>query len=128
VWLLIPLLIVTSWVPTLGGGKAMPLRIQFKHGHTAATLRGTLHRDEQTEYVLAARQGQRLTVRITSMPRQSVTFTLQDPDGEEVKFQVEADPHTSGILPKTGDYSISVGRPPNQQFGTSTYVLTVTVQ
>jgi hypothetical protein len=106
----------------------MPLRIQFKHGHTAATLRGTLHRDEQTEYVLAAREGQRMTVHITSRPRQSVTFTLQDPGGEEVNLEGKANWHQSGLLPKTGDYGISVMRPPNKQSGTSTYVLTVTVQ
>src|SRR5215207_9865523 len=90
-----------------GGGKAEPLRVEFKRGANSATVKGTVRRDEQAEYVFAARQGQQLTIRLISNPARSAVFYLTTPGGDcfFVKYN---DRMASGIAPATGDYLIYV--------------------
>jgi hypothetical protein len=48
------------------GGKAEPNRIEFKRGTTSTTINGIVRGDEEAEYVLAAKKGQRLIIKLTS--------------------------------------------------------------
>ncbi|MFS8086214.1 MAG: hypothetical protein ACMG6H_11345, partial [Acidobacteriota bacterium] len=65
-----------------GGGKAEPNRIEFKRGATSTTISGTVRGDEQAEYVLSAKKGQRLVVKLTSVPVKSSVFQLLGPDND----------------------------------------------
>jgi len=56
------------------GGKAEPNRIEFKRGATSTTISGVVHGDEQAEYILSAKQGQRLTIKLTNVPAKSSCF------------------------------------------------------
>jgi hypothetical protein len=109
------------------GGKAEPLRIEFKRGTTSTTLSGVVHGDEEAEYVLAAKKGQRLIIKLTSTPVKSSVFQLLGEDNDTLGLEYDANFDYSGVLPKTGDYFISVKRPTSAK-GTSRYKLTVTVK
>ena len=108
------------------GGKAEPNRIEFKRGTTSTIISGTVRGDEEAEYVLAAKKGQRLIIKLTSVPVKSSVFQLLGEDNDTLGLEYDANYDYSGVLPKTGDYFVTVTRP-GQSKGTSKYKLTVTV-
>ena len=109
------------------GGKAEPSRIEFKRGATSTTVSGVVRGDEEAEYVLSAKQGQRLTVKITSLPLKSSVFQLLGEDNDTLGLEYDANFNVSVVLPKTGDYFINVKRPTEAK-GTSRYRLTITIR
>ena len=109
------------------GGKAEPNRIEFKRGTTSTIVSGTVRGDEEAEYVLAAKKGQRLIIKLTSVPVKSSVFQLLGEDNDTLGLEYDANYDYSGVLPKTGDYFITVTRPGRSK-GTSRYKLTVTVR
>ena len=109
------------------GGKAEPNRIEFKRGAVSTTICGTVRGAEQAEYVLSAKQGQRLIIKLTSIPTKSSVFDLRGPDEVDLGLEYDANYDYSARLPVTGDYLIFVSRP-TQAKGTSRYKLTVTVR
>ncbi len=120
-------LVACSAAIAQGGGKAEPNRIEFKRGTTSTTISGTVRGDEQAEYVLGARKGQRLVIKLTSVPAKSSVFQLLGPDNDTLGLEYDANYDYSGTLPKTGDYFITVARP-GESKGTSRYKLTVSVR
>ena len=109
------------------GGKAEPNRIAFTRGTTSTVVSGMVRGDEEAEYVLAAKKGQRLIIKLTSVPVKSSVFQLLGEDNDTLGLEHDANFDYSGVLPKTGDYFISVKRPTEAK-GTSRYKLTVTVK
>jgi len=109
------------------GGKAEPNRIEFKRGATSTVVNGTVRGDEEAEYVLAAKKGQRLIIKLTSVPVKSSVFQLLGEDNDTLGLEHDANFSYSGVLPKTGDYFINVSRPTQSQ-GTSRYKLTITIR
>ena len=109
------------------GGKAEPLRIEFKRGATSTTINGAVRGSEEAEYVLAAKKGQRLIIKLTSVPVKSSVFQLLGEDNDTLGLEYDANYDYSGVLPKTGDYFINVKRLA-QAKGTSRYRFTVTVR
>src|ERR1041385_2227470 len=112
---------------TQRGGKAEPNRIEFKRGTSTATINDVVHNDEQAEYVLSARQGQRLIIKLTNVPAKSSCFDLKGPDGVDVGLEYDCNWNYSKVLPVTGDYFLVVQRP-SQTKGTSRYKMTVTIR
>jgi len=108
------------------GGKAEPLRISFKRGSFSATINESVRGDEEAEYVLAAKQGQRLIIKLTSVPGKSAVFKLLGEGNDTAELLHDVDFSYSGVLPKTGDYFITVMRSTEAK-GTSRYRLTVAV-
>jgi hypothetical protein len=110
-----------------GAQKAEPVRIEFKPGASSASLRGQLRGRQQMEYVLRARNGQTLALRLSSTPRDSLTLKVRDPVASEIPLERAGPGQWLTPLRQTGDYDIWVvrvsGRP-----GASTYRLTVTVR
>jgi hypothetical protein len=101
---------VAAPVYAQGGGKAEPLRIEFKRGANSATVKGRVRNDEQAEYTFAVHQGQHLTLRLASSPAQSSRFVMMGPDGADLKL--EHNGYTwSGVAPLTGDYLIYITKP-----------------
>ena len=121
------LLVLTAPSAALAqGGKAEPLRISFKRGAYSATISESVRGDEEAEYVLAAREGQRLIIKLTSVPDKSSLFKLLGEDNDTTDLLHDLDFGYSGVLPKTGDYFITVKRSTKAK-GTSRYRLTVVV-
>jgi hypothetical protein len=108
------------------GGKAEPNRIEFKRGTTSTIINGVVRGDEEAEYVLGAKKGQRLIIKLTSVPVKSSVFQLLGEDNETLGLEYDANFDYSGVLSKTGDYYITVARPTKAK-GTSRFRLTITV-
>ena len=129
--LLLPALLLLMTTCSLaaeqGGGKAEPLRIEFKRGTNSATINGKVRGDEEAEYVFAAKKGQELTIKITSVPRRSSVFDIKAPDNADLGLEYDANYDYKGTLPTTGDYFLTVARPSSAR-GTSTYRMTIRVR
>lgn len=110
-----------------GGGKAEPNRIEFKRGMSSTAISGTVRGDEEAEYTLAARKGQKLVIKLTSVPAKSSVFQILGPDNDTLGLEFDANYNYSGVLPTTGDYFISVKRPTTAK-GSSRYKLVVTIK
>src|SRR5438552_11992346 len=109
------------------GGKAEPFRIEFRRGTNSSTVSGVVRGDEEAEYVLSAKKGQRLIIKLTSVPLKSSVFQLLGEDNDTLELEYDANFDYSGVLPKTGDYFISVKRPTEAK-GTSRFKLTVMIK
>jgi len=109
------------------GGKAEPQRIEFKRGATSTSLRGSVRNDEQYEFVLGAKKGQRLTIKITSTPVKSSVFQILGEDQDTLGLEHDANFNASIVLPKDGDYLIYVSRPTSAK-GKSNFTLAITIK
>ena len=109
------------------GGKAEPLRIEFKRGATSTTIDGAVRGSEEAEYVLAAKKGQRLIIKLTSAPAKSSVFQILGPHNDTLDLEHDAAYNLVCMLPKSGDYFITVRRPTEAK-GVSKYKLTVIVR
>ena len=109
------------------GGKAEPLRIEFKRGATSTTVSGSVRNDEQYEYALGAKKGQRLTIKISSTPVKSSVFQLLGEDQDTLGLEHDANFNVSMVLPKDGDYFIFVSRPTSAK-GKSKFTLAITIK
>lgn len=127
--LMISVAIVSAFTlsPAQRGGKAEPMRIEFKHGTFAATVSDKISGSEEAEYVIAARKGQRLKIHLTSLPRKSSVFDLKAPDDADLGLEYDANYDYSGVLPVTGDYLITVVRPTTSP-GKSTYKFVISLR
>jgi hypothetical protein len=109
------------------GGKAEPLRIEFKRGTASTNVSGSVRNDEEYEYVLGAKKGQRLTIKITSAPVKSSVFQLLGEDQDTLGLEHDANFNVSIVLPKDGDYFINVSRPTSAK-GLSRFTLAISVK
>ena len=109
------------------GGKAEPLRIEFKRGATSRSVSGSVRNDEQYEYVLGAKKGQRLTIKISSTPVKSSVFQLLGDDQDTLGLEHDANFNVSMVLPRDGDYFINVSRPTSAN-GRSRFSLAISIK
>ena len=127
---LIPAMLITLFTASITlsqhGGKAEPNRIEFKRGTTSKTINGAVRGSEEAEYVLAAKKGQRLIIRLTSLPARSSVFQILDPDHATLSL-AQGNYDLLGTLPKSGDYLITIRRP-REVKGVSRYKITVSVR
>ena len=123
------LLLLSTAAPALAqhGGKAEPLRIEFKRGANSTTVSESVRGSEEMEYVLAARKGQRLTIKITSTPVKSAVFQLLGENQDTLGLEHDANFDVSILLPRDGDYFINVSRPTSAK-GRSNFKLAITVR
>src|SRR5215831_2132766 len=85
------LLVLAAPIAVLAqGGKAEPLRIAFNRGAHSATLSESVHGSEEAEYVLAAKKGQRLTIKLTSVPNRSSVFEFFGEGDDRVGLRHDA--------------------------------------
>jgi Tol biopolymer transport system component len=100
-------------------------RVTFSPGSQSATLKGSVVRGERDEYLLDARAGQQMSVRISSLEDNAV-FQIYEPGRNRTLPRAgERDDarEWSGELPTSGDYTIVVGG----TRGNATYTLRVTI-
>jgi hypothetical protein len=105
---MLPLLLAV----TLGAAaQDTPRRIRFARGSSSAAVEGAVLRGERAVYLVGARAGQQMRVRVAS-PEENAVFQLHAPGrGGTLRGAGETDDATawSGALPRTGDYRIVVG-------------------
>ena len=110
-----------------GGGKAEPLRIEFRRGTNSTTINDKIKNTEQAEYVFEAKKGQRLTIKLTSVPNRSAVFDLKAPDDADLGLEYDANYSFNRVLPVSGEYFLTVVRPTSSP-GRSSYRLVVTIR
>jgi hypothetical protein len=100
-------------------------RVRFGRGRSTAVLTGAVARGDRDRYVLGAKAGQTMRASITAREKNAV-FTIYQPGGNPLPGTEEGTDRTrwSGRLPKSGDYTISVGG----TRGNAGYTLRVTVR
>ena len=108
------------------GGKAEPLRLRIERGRSSAAISGRVRGDAQREYVLQARRGQSLTIRMTATPPRSLRITARGPGGSELPLHADTRFQWSATLPADGDYELWIARAAARP-GSSRYRLTVTI-
>jgi hypothetical protein len=121
---LLPLLL--ALVLGAGAVQEQARRIRFARGSTSATVEGAVVRGERQVYLLGARAGQRMEVRVVS-PERNTVFQLYAPGrGGALPGAGEADDATtwSGTLPRGGDYRLVVGG----TRGNASYTLHVSIR
>ena len=101
-------------------------RIKFAKGENSATVSGSVLRGEQDSYLVGGREGQKMSVKISSDGKNAV-FQIRDAaSGKYLSGAGASDDATewSDPLPTTGDYEIVVGG----TRGNADYKLSVTVK
>jgi hypothetical protein len=109
------------------GGKAEPLRVQFKRGRYSASYQNRLRGGAQAEYAVEAREGQRLTIHLVASPADSVEAEIKDPDGETLAFGNDRGASKSARLTKSGEYHLAIRRASSKP-GTSRYTLRISIR
>lgn len=100
--------------------KPLQRRVQFKRGTSSTTLQGQVTRTLSETYLVGAREGQVMTVRLTGANR-SLSFLVSSP--RTTSLMAENTRDWTGTLPETGDYSIIV-----QADGRATYSITISIK
>jgi len=100
-------------------------RVRFAKGKSSITLSNAVIRGERDTYIVGAKAGQRMAVRVTALEN-NAAFQIEGPHGEFLDGAGETDDATnvSVSLPETGDYRIVVGG----TRGNASYKLTVTIR
>ena len=100
-------------------------RVKFARGKHSATVSGGVIRGDRDTYLVGAKEGQTMTLKITS-PENNAVFQVMDAEGNYLQDAGEEDDATSlsGNLPLTGDYKIIVGG----TRGNASYKLTITIK
>jgi hypothetical protein len=104
-------------------GYRVTKRIAFKKGQVATVVKGAIPNTlEGHEYVLRARQGQTLTIRLYST-KKDINFSIWAPSGEMVSEETSVR-RWSGELAETGDYRIVIN---TESDGVARYSLEVQI-
>jgi len=100
-------------------------RIQFAPGSNSATVETAVVLGTRDRYLLNARQGQVLTLKISSVEKNALFDVLTPPNraGQRTTLK-EGVTHWQGKLPASGDYLVVVG----STRGNATYKLQVKIQ
>ncbi|BAZ18059.1 hypothetical protein NIES4071_99410 [Calothrix sp. NIES-4071] len=96
------------------------VRIKFANGTNSKTIEQSVIRGERDTYLVGAKRGQRMNLKITSLEK-NAAFDVIAPDGKTIKEGVTT---WSGKLPANGDYKIVVGG----TRGNASYKLTVEIK
>lgn len=99
---------------------AKPVRVKFDRGANSTTIKNSVVRGDRNTYLLGAKQGQQMNLKITSLENNAV-FDVIAPDGKTIKQEAAT---WSGKLPANGDYQIIVGG----TRGNASYELTVEIK
>ena len=100
-------------------------RVRFARGRSSTTIKNAVVRGDRDRYLVGAKAGQRMTVRIRSV-EQNAVFQIQGPNGRFLRGAEEGQDATrwSGKLPAAGNYAIVVGG----TRGNATYTLDVAIR
>lgn len=106
--------------------KTFTQRLKFARGRSSATVEGAVVRGDRDDWIIGARKGQRLIIRVTALEKNAEFQLLDRASGRYLKGAGEMDDATrwTGRLPRTGDYLIRVGG----TRGNATYKLHVSIR
>lgn len=100
------------------------VRVKFARGKSSAEYKDIAVRGTTNDYIVEARAGQKMTVRLRPENRKnSPSFVIIPPQGSQQLEQERGD-YWSGKLPETGEYIIEVV----SGFGNTGYMLNIEVR
>lgn len=105
----VALLILTTL--SLSFAQGVNRKLRFPRGTTSTVVKGSVVRGDRDRYLVGAKAGQHMAVRISSLENNAV-FQLYSPGSKEtLQGAGEMDDATTweGDLPASGDYVIAVG-------------------
>ena len=112
---------------TFGSGvrDGITKRVKFAKGKSSITLSNAVVRGDVDTYIVGAKAGQRMTVRVTALEK-NAAFEIEGPDGAYLEGAGEMDDATNvtATLPANGDYRIIVGG----TRGNASYKLTISIR
>jgi hypothetical protein len=113
-----------------GGGKAEPNPIKFAKGKTSASVGGKVYNGAQAEYIFAARKGQTVRLKISSIPRGKLTAFKVLNDAGEPEFVSENDSNYDYIFtaPYSGNYLVWVHFRPAGKMKSAKYNLSLSIK
>lgn len=115
----------TLQAPKLLAQQSRVRRVRFARGASSATIKDSVVSGTRDRYLLGARKGQKMSIRIVSLEDNAV-FDVVAPvnqAGQQRTLKQEAFSWTN-TLPETGDYQIVVG----STRGNASYRLQVTIR
>jgi len=104
-----------------GERKPASRRLQFKRGTSEASVQGTVSIALPDTYLVGARAGQTMTIKLTA-PRRAVRFLLMSPTTRSLVADNARD--WTGVLAESGDYTIII----DSDARNSTYSMTVSIK
>ncbi len=123
------LLLCAANVLAQNGGKAEANRVKFAKGKSSATLTGTLSNDEQMEYVFGAKAGQKITLKVTSVPKGNLfSFSVDGADNIELETELDSYADYNFTAPQTGDYLVFVKKNPTEKIPKAKFFLALTIK
>lgn len=123
------LLLCTANIFAQGGGKAEPKRIKFTKGKSSAALTGTLSNNQEMEYVFGAKAGQKITLKVTSVPKGGFfSFSVDGASGIELETEYDSYDDYSFNAPQTGDYIVIIRKNPTEKFPKAKFTLVLTIK
>jgi len=111
------------------GGKAEPNRVKFAKGKSSVVMSGTLSNNDQMEYVFGAKAGQKITVKVISMPKGNLfSFSVDGANGIELETEYDSYADYTFTAPETGDYLVFVTKRPTEKVPKAKFLLTLTIK
>lgn len=123
------LLLCAANIFAQGGGKAEPNQIKLTKGKSSAIVSGTLSNNQEMEYVFGAKAGQKITLKVTSMPKGNLfSFTIDGADGIELETEYDSYDDYTFTAPETGDYLVFVKKNPTEKVPKAKFNLVLTIK
>jgi hypothetical protein len=98
-------------------------KVRFAPGKSSVVIKGAIVRGTEDRYILAAKRGQRMSVKITSIERNANFTVYYAGEMESIEDSKEAT-DWSGKLSDDNNYVILVG----SKRGNATYTLTISIR
>ena len=103
---LLGLLVIMALVGAYSISAQTTRRVRFAKGASSATVSGQVKGYDYIDYIVGAKAGQRMSVRLTGSS--VAEFVIRLPNGENLGMEATGVREWSGELPTSGDYSIRV--------------------
>lgn len=104
----LPIIALTVALPAVAQDHSRTERVQFARGTSSAVLHGNVHGYDSVDYVIGARRGQTLSVRMQTS-NASAYFNVLPRGGDGAALEGAANVvDYRGVLPVNGDYVVRV--------------------
>ncbi len=112
-----------------GGGKAEPNRIKFAKGKSSTVLSATLSNNEEMEYVFSAKAGQKVKLKVTSVPKGNLfSFSVDGSEGVELETDYDSYSMYDFTAPTSGDYLVFVKKKAIAKVPKAKFILTLSIK
>lgn len=121
-------LLLLGFSISVSAQKAEPNEIKFAKGKSSAIVSDTLSNGQETDYVFAAKAGQKVSLKVTSKRAGNLfDFTIAG-DGFDVPTEYDSYSEYKFTAPETGKYLLTVRKRPTQTIKSAKFSLTLSIE